>query len=377
VNSSTSNSESNAYLAAYALACLVGVLLVGLVNWRVDPLQFYRRAAYAPVFSENQRYQNPGLARSYDYETVVIGTSHAENLLPGDIEARLGERAVKLAISGSSAREQAMVLTTALATGKVRHVIWALDKVAFAKPPGDVSSREGPFPHHLYTEGPRTVALYLLSTDTLRLSLEALAGVGHGELETLNAWHAQYEFGPLMVMEDWERRGRVLDRFNRQHVGPHPSRELIRQRSARVNLLGPIRRNPEVRFDLFFPPYSILAFMADLRTSERAFEERQRWKAFVVEATADWPNVRVFDFQGAAEINRDLQNYKDLEHYSLRINRWILDALSTGRFQVDPSTYESELARQSAQLQSYRREVCGGPAASRRLCPRVARPGST
>jgi hypothetical protein len=368
--------ERDVYLVWYALGCLAAAALVGLVNWRVDPLQFYRRAAYAPVFSDNQRYQNPGLAKNYDYETVVIGTSHAENLLPADISSRLGERAMKLAISGSTAREQALVLKKALATGRVRHVIWALDRVAFAKPIAAVSNREGPFPHHLYREGPRTAALYLLSTDTLRLSFDARAGFGHRDLETLNAWHADYDYGQAVVMADWERRGRVLDRMNRNRSRPHPSREQARQRSLRANLLGLIRTHSGVRFDLFFPPYSILTYLADFRTGERVFDERQRFKAFVVEITAARPNVRVFDFQGASEITHDTRNYKDLDHYTLHINRWILDALASGRYQVDPAGYAAELARQAAQVQAYRRDVCEGDPRRRMLCPRVATPGS-
>jgi hypothetical protein len=388
VNSSTSNSDparvgadpdplaGNAgYLRVLVLAAIGLTLLIGLFNWRVDPLQLYRRAGYAPVFIENQRYQNPGLAKHYDYETVVIGTSHAENFLPGDIARALGERGLKLAIAGSTAHEQHLILRKAIETGRVRHVIWLLDHIAFKKPATAVGSRREDFPAHLYVEGPRAVGLYLLSLDSLRLSVDALLGLGHGELETLNTWYRDFRFSEQSTLADWRRRGAILDRINRDPRYVRTPTGPRSRASVRANLLSLAQAHPEIRFDLVFPPFSVLAYLADHRTSELAFGERLAYKRFVVESTAALPNVRVFDFQVVREITHDLDHYKDLDHFGIEVNRYILQSLAEERHRVDAARYDAVLQEHAAQVEHYRRSVCDARSTRRELCPRVARPG--
>jgi len=359
------------YLRQYAIFALALLFSLGLVNWVVDPLQFYRRAAYRPVFSENQRYQNPGLAKNYDYETVVIGTSHAENFLPSHVERAFGEKTLKLAISGATAHEQYLILRKAIETGKPRHVLWALDYISFQKPARAVSRREGDFPLYLYREGPRTHWLYLFSFDSLGLSVDALLGRGPRDLDTLNTWYRDFTFGENRVLSDWRRRGGILDRVNRDPTRNFSSSTAAVHRSVRLNLLGLVRAHPEIRFDLFFPPYSALSYLADLRTWEHAFEERQAYKAFVVEQAASLSNARAFDFQAIGRITHDFRHYKDLEHYDLEISDALLAFIAAGRYRVTPQSHPAVLADQARQVEDYRARVCRPDAPQRFLCPRV------
>ncbi len=385
MNSSTSSSEALSgqagthYLRVYAASCLLFGACVGLFNYAVDPLQFYRRAAYPPVFSENQRYQNPGLARNYPYETVVIGTSHAENLLPGDIETILGERAIKLAIAGSTAREQRMTLELALATGRTKHVIWVLNFLSFRKPADALGRAEDDFPHHLYggpqsAYGLRTLGVYLLSLDTLTMSADALLGRGRNSLDALNTWHRESAFGEARVLADWQRRGAIIDAANRTPGAALTQRVRQTRESVRTNLLPLLEANPDVRFDLVFPPYSVLLYLADMRSFEGAYAERLAYKAFIVRAVAGLANVQVHDFQGRTDITHDLARYKDLEHFDLEATREILRAIGTGSARVDAAGYAGVLDSQREKVEAYRARVCAPASPQRGLCPRVAKP---
>ena len=71
--------ETRHYVRWRVLPALALAAVVGVFNFVVDPLQFYRQASfYPPQYSSNQRYQNPALARTQDFDTVVLGTSHME-----------------------------------------------------------------------------------------------------------------------------------------------------------------------------------------------------------------------------------------------------------------------------------------------------------
>jgi len=383
VNSSTSNSDSaahgsghdseaGAYLAWLASAAVLWTVLLVLFNWSVDPLQIERPAAYGAVYIENQRYQNPGIASSQAYETVVIGTSHAENLLPSEVERILGKPAVKLAISGSTAYEQRLILEKAIATGQVKRVIWALDRIAFTKPADAVTGDEADFPFHLYGEGWRALGPYLLSIDTFEQSLAALLGLGHRDLETLNTWFDRVEFGEPRVMADWHRRGALFDRVNRTPGLSFTTAIDQVSVSLEQNLMSVVRDHPEIRFDAFFPPFSVIAYLADFRQSAHGFADRQAYKRLVVEFAAVQPNFHVYDFQAESDITHDLANYKDLDHYDLAVNGFILEAIARGEYRVDPATYDEVLAEQERQVEALRRKVCRRGSPRRVLCPRVA-----
>jgi len=259
------------------------------------------------------------------------------------------------------------VVEKALATGRVRRVHWVLDRVAFGRAPDALGGAGGDFPMHLYRETAATPVLYLLSTDTLRLSVAALLGAGHRDLDSLNAWHADHDFGPARVLADWRRRLAIFEAL-RARPGPdwHDPTATLR-RSVAVNLVRPVRAHPDVRFDLVFPPYSVLSYVADLARHPDAFAARQRYKAAVVRAAAGLPNVRVFDFQAVEAISHDLGRFKDLEHFDLGVNVYVLESIAAGRHRVEPERYGDLLARQRAQVERYRDALCapGSPRRSR------------
>ena len=61
-------------------------------NAWVDPFQHYRKAERFPARFYNawQRYENPGLAKHYDYDRIVTGSSLMECVIPEDVDRVLG-----------------------------------------------------------------------------------------------------------------------------------------------------------------------------------------------------------------------------------------------------------------------------------------------
>ena len=81
-----------AALLALLLSSLVALVVV------VDPFEIYHRALfYQPAYaSETQMYANAGVAKSYDYDSIIIGTSVMENCRPSVYAQALGGSFVKL-----------------------------------------------------------------------------------------------------------------------------------------------------------------------------------------------------------------------------------------------------------------------------------------
>ncbi len=349
------------YLPILIGGALLCVVLFGLVNFAVDPLQIHRRASYPAIYSENQRHQNAGLIRTHDYSTIIVGTSHVENFSPRSIEELTGERAMKLAIEGSRAAEQAALVRAAIETGRVKRVIWGLDHLAFRDSPQSPWGDDG-LPRYLYEPSLATIGRYLLSLDTLLLSRDAMLGQGHHDLETLNRWGERSRFGPAHVETAWQRIRRNVAREKARPGNDFSPTAALTRKKADFFVGALVRRNPTVRFDLFFAPYSIVAYLVDHLVSDIEFSERLAFKRSVVELVGGEANVRIFDFQAEQRVTHDLSRYKDVHHFDARVSDGIVRAMEMGAWQIAPDAYEARLEEHARQVARFMERACRDPA---------------
>ena len=107
-----------------------------------------------------------------------------------------------------------------------------------------------------------------------------------------------------------------------------------------------VRNHPEIRFDLFLPPYSIY-FWCLLREQGK-LEAYLEMRDVLARMAAEYPNVRVYDFQSDFDIVCSFDAYKDVTHYSPEINTVIINDIASGKhiFPVD------EFRRRTASIRS-------------------------
>ena len=98
------------------LTLLIGalVLIVALVVL-VDPFEVYHKATafIPPIESGTQSYSNAGIAKTYDYDSIIIGSSMTENFRPSQLDAALGGRFVKLCVKGGTPDDAVAALKAA------------------------------------------------------------------------------------------------------------------------------------------------------------------------------------------------------------------------------------------------------------------------
>jgi hypothetical protein len=337
-------------LTVLALAAASIALLMG-VNFAIDPLQYYRKADYPPAFSTQQRYQNPGLARNYDYDTIIIGTSMTENFLPSYVNRKLGVKALKLSMSGATAKEQYMIAKLAIETGKVKRVIWGVDYFALRGEPDRVRDEFGPFPFYFYDKNPLNEWRYLLNLDTTLDSLRIIgANLGlrkhvTSSLELLNTWKG-YSFGKNVVMSEWKK---VMG--GQPFVPSEYEYDNIKD-NLDNNLIALIRDHKEIRFDLYYPPYSILQHRFFYEKGKALFDNELKTKRYLFEQVGALENVRIYDFQQEAKITFNLDNYKDLAHHSMAINEYIIDAIAADNYRVNRANLDVMLQALRKQVES-------------------------
>jgi len=326
-------SAASRYLAVFAVATILLMAGIAAINWKVDPLQFYRRATYAPEFADQARYQNPGLARNYPYDSVVAGTSVSLGFDMAVLQKRLGWNALTLAMSGASAHEQSLIMEVALRTGRVRHVLWDLNFEYLRGEPDWVSDYDGAFPAYFYDTNPwNEIPNYLLNIDTSKASLRVLlqrAGLhlyrprSVIELGRLSGNHTP---GRAVVWTSFERAHGTKSIFQQE---PKAFDAAKLSASFEINYLRLIRAHPEVTFDLWFPPFSIARHALLAETAPHVWDEMFRWKHEVLSAVATLPNVRVHDFQGDPVV-ANLDHYVDTVHFDDTVRGQIVEAVAQG-----------------------------------------------
>ncbi len=341
-------------ITALSLTLLLMGGLMGL-NFAVDPLQYYRKAEYPPSFSTQQRYQNPGLARNYEYDTIIIGTSMTENFLPSYVEEKLGGKALKLSMSGATAKEQYMIAKMAIETGKVKHVIWGVDYFALRGEPDRVRDEFGPFPTYFYDRNPLNEHHYLLNVDT---TLDSLKIIGEQiglyehqpqDLNLLNTW-TNYTFDKQIVMNEWKKVSQS------QPVTPSEYEFANIKDNLDRNLIPLIKEHPEIQFTLYYPPYSILQHRFFYEKGKVLFDNELETKKYLFAQVGSWQQVKIFDMQHESKITFNLDNYKDLAHHSMKINEYIIDSVAAGRYLVTAENLDSTLEQLRKQVESVQPE---------------------
>jgi hypothetical protein len=357
------------FLCTASLMMAVAVM----INFVVDPLQMFRPARlFTAVYSQDSRLQDAGLISSQAFDTVFMGTSLAIHFRQSDIDRVLGVKSLKLALNGSSSREQAFVLDAALAR-RPKRVIWEIDDWIFHDTP-EIDANTY-LPADLYRRNAKGIAEYLLSGAMAReglwiaarsipplepviarLTSEAIFKFPLANVDDINALRSDDDVDAIY------NAGRAMAAF-RYITDPHRRKYLLddtdygmKVRVFERDAVGSIQSNPGVTFDVYLPPYSILQWVALRDTAPETLQSVYAFSAYLCRRLMEFPNVRLFDFRSVREVTHDLNNYSDVIHHSPDIDLKVLGWLAEGKYRVDRARPTATLEQLEAQVAAYRIE---------------------
>lgn len=325
--------------AMLSLAMLLGALalIVGTVAV-IDPFEIYHAALfYQPGYgSATQMYANAGVARHYDYDSVIIGSSVTENCLPSEYDAALGGRFVKLCMNGGTARDHAKMLDMAFRFHSLRRVVYGLDLFSYSL---YYTNQRDKTPDYLYDDALYNDVFYWFNQDVW-LSCIPAALRRAGTPDPDSARDSMYFWDPPQLPEASELIALArLDRPVPEQADPSSAAAFAAQ-NLEHNLLSFVRAHRDTQFDIFFPPYSLLYWADQLLGGE--FDARMAQKLLLIDALLEEPNVAVYDFQTRCEWIRRPDLYYDLIHYTSPVNTAMAEAIARGEGRID--SHEQALA---------------------------------
>lgn len=350
-------------------ASAVLLLLAAALTFAVDPLQLFRPSRLSPpMYSDDVRLQNAGLIRSQDFDTVFMGTSLGIHFRQSDIDRALGGRSLKLTMQGSSSHEQAFVIEQALQQRHPKRVVWEMDDFIFCDAP-EIDT-DVYLPADIYRRNARGVASYLFSgamaresallllrgVSLLRPAAERLAKFSISDVDDINTLARDSDVAALYNAKNaMASFVRITDPARAAYLGEGYDYQ-SEVRNFERDAVALMSRHPEVRFDVYLPPYSILQWVAMRDASPATLKIVYDLTEHIARRLTQLPNVRLFDFRAVKEITHDLGNYSDVIHHSPAIDRKVLSMLANGDDLVDPATPTAPLDRLKAQVEAYRVE---------------------
>lgn len=366
----------------YATATFMVVLLYfGILlghNLILDPWQFFHQPWFRETtFIKNARFQNAGLINSYKFDSIILGTSMAENFSSKQASKLWGSHFINLSISAGLHSERALILQRALKKKEIRHIIYSLDFY----PHAGVDSFKKDYPveqfNFLYNQNPfDDLSLYLdwelfscwdLKTDCK----ERLPGERRSSLEGLYEWSSipqfQRRFGGFdnwlanredkQVKDAFKEIRYAATRIEKKKI-PHYS--LKKKTAYRDNLENSIityvaqmaEAHPETQFHLIFPPYSTTLLAIWLQSKPDLFDLYTHYIHFVTLTIASHDNISVYGFNDMS-FTDNIANYKDLWHYSEQFNRKMLEWIHQGQHELTMDNIDTYLATINRKAHGY------------------------
>ena len=130
-------------------------------------------------------------------------------------------------------------------------------------------------------------------------------------------------------------------------------------RNFERDTVGLVAKHPDVQFDIYFPPYSILQWVAMRDASPATLQIVYDFTGYASRRLAKLPNVALHDFRDISDVTHDLGNYSDVIHHSPAVDLKVLSWLADGKYLVDRAAPTASLDRLKAQVESYKVEHSG------------------
>ena len=335
------------WIIKFLLLSILTLLTVGVINFLLDPFQQYRKANFYKPIYDNERYLNPGLAKTYDYNQVIIGSSMTENFLLSDTKDILGfNNPIKFCMSGATAYEIKTLLDYAYQNRKIDTVVYGVDLFSFTGSTTRLFQGEGSFPFYLYDNNRLNDYRYLVSFDTFKFFVDSFV---LSKPEVMFDFNRMYQWQHKASEDDFNGVDRISEWNEKYGFNPDYTQSDYSLKAMKanidINLIPLIQNHPETTFYFFYPPYSILAFK-DME-NKGWLSTVEQFKQHLFTQLAHYPNVKIYDFQVSKEVTCNLDNYKDLLHYHQRINTWMLQEMKNENYRI----------KDKAELQKFNRSL--------------------
>jgi hypothetical protein len=342
------SSKDKKWIVGYLLIIVVALLVIGGMVVQVDPFFHYGKPKTDEYFYtlSNERSQNDGISKNFDYDALITGTSMTQNFKTSEADKIFGTSTIKVAFSGGSYKEINDNVAVALKyQSNLKTIIRGLDMGMFMQDKDNMRLDLGSYPTYLYDDNPFNDVKYIYNKSVLlgRVVPMIISTFHDGfepgitSFDDYSNWMASYTFGINAVCPDGVPE-------------TEPAEAVHLSEEEKQTVLGNIEQNvislpaeyPDVTFYYFFTPYSAIWWQSLVNdgTIYKQIEAEQ----LVIEEILKYDNIKLYSFNGMTDIITDINNYKDSPHYGEWVNSLMLYFMKNGTCLLTADNYNEYLA---------------------------------
>lgn len=301
----------------------------------IDPFCIFHKPIFKNhKFFANEVFMDLGqietfLAKTNNYDSILIGTSHTENYFANDITQALDSvGTLKLCLSGGYPIELETIMQKAIDTGKVKNVVYGFEIYGFSEPQ-NTPHNQRVFPYNIY----KNKYLSLFNIQTIKISIKLLLEHIYPRLRLHFSWTSYKNLNTLYYY--WHENS-----IKKMHEDFICDENLLKLKenlpnnedyfincnykdvsAINTHLLPILKNNPNINFHIQIIPYS-WGWFSNFEKINKAFCLQK----YLVKQCQHLSNVKIYGFHNCAFVN-NLANYYNESHYQPDINRYMLYAI--------------------------------------------------
>lgn len=333
-NEAADPSGWKSFIIMTLVLALLFICLAAGMTIAVDPFFHY----HAPLkgisyILKDERYQNDGIARNYEYDALITGSSMSENFRTSLADSLFGVKSVKTAFAGGYHKETCDMVERAVSYNPdLKLVIRSLDQ-GFAWMDPDEPSPGAPEASFLSNDDLLDDKDYIFNKSVLfgylpEIAVRTAKGVPSDNFDLYGNYAGDHPCGKDHV---------IADMGPLYHLeGTYPltdEEEKMLRENMEKNFLKTPSEHPEIQFYYFFPPYSAANWYKIYICAGR-YDAYIKTMRIMTEMCNEYDNVHVFCFFDETDMVTDLDNYSDVSHYSLAISDMILSEMAVGSHEL-------------------------------------------
>lgn len=325
------------FIKSFFIRMLILLAAVMAVVVIFDPFYHYHKPlpGLKAVLTDKE-YQCIGTLRTFDYDSLIVGSSVCENYNNHWFDGGFDNTTIKAIRSYGATADLSYLLDAAYESHDLKYAFYNIDPSSLSASTDPTFESTG-CPMYLYDKNIFNDYSYLLNKDVLMEKLPYMLA---------NSFIGDYDEGDSYNWAQWKYFGQdmALGMYTRLPSVKDMQPETVNSVELADNialLKAQVEAHPETTFKFFFSPYSMLWWDNAYRSGELdavIYNEKQ-----AIGALLEYDNVEIYYYQDDENVITNLDNYMDMIHFSKDINYYIYDKLAKGEERLTKENYEARL----------------------------------
>ena len=331
-------SERKIFILTFS-SCIAVILLLAFFTYTANKFKFN---SDRPMDGIPGRLYSSIAIKKFNFNAIIAGSSMSQCFKCSEFDSAFGNKSIKLTLSACNIAEIRFLLDSAGRYHKIDRVMFDLSPM-FLHIEQTLSNIEQGY----YGENSDWFLFRKsFSFDFFTEAFEFVSRMCRGKVKYTN-WDDIYR---------WDKTRRCAEKYFAKDVlykaytpSDYSSDKLIKKAEKNIadHLLPLLEKYSDTEFLIFFPPFSIMKYRG-LNTDEYI-----KFKSRYIDVLLHAKNVKIYDFETAFQITGDFNNYKDLMHYSSKINSWMISCMKKGDYLVTRENKDILLEKFRSRISAY------------------------